>query len=37
LCFTSEDESLWVEDPVEYVHAKIGTVNTSASKLGDLF
>ncbi|KAG0296044.1 hypothetical protein BGZ96_010335 [Linnemannia gamsii] len=23
LCFTSEDESLWVEDPVEYVHANI--------------
>ncbi|KAF9929113.1 hypothetical protein FBU30_001842 [Linnemannia zychae] len=23
LCFTPEDEALWVEDPVEYVHAKI--------------
>ncbi|KAG0315466.1 hypothetical protein BGZ97_008202 [Linnemannia gamsii] len=23
LCFTPEDESLWLDDPVEYVHARI--------------
>jgi len=24
LCFTTADETLWVDDPVEYVNAKIG-------------
>ncbi|KAF9437361.1 hypothetical protein BGZ76_001078 [Entomortierella beljakovae] len=23
LCFTAEDEALWVDDPVEYVHSKV--------------
>ncbi|KAK3816011.1 MAG: armadillo-type protein [Benniella sp.] len=24
LCFTSADEALWVDDPAEYIHSKIG-------------
>ncbi|KAF9140555.1 hypothetical protein BGX30_006367, partial [Mortierella sp. GBA39] len=31
LCFTSEDETLWVDDPVEYVHAKIDVLEDFTS------
>ncbi|KAK3832183.1 MAG: armadillo-type protein [Linnemannia elongata] len=31
LCFTSEDEALWVDDPVEYVHAKIDVLEDFTS------
>ncbi|KAF9161693.1 hypothetical protein DFQ26_004323 [Actinomortierella ambigua] len=26
LCFTAEDEALWVDDPVEYVHSRIDMI-----------
>ncbi|KAF9433333.1 hypothetical protein BGZ76_009597 [Entomortierella beljakovae] len=26
LCFTKEDEALWIDDPVEYVHSKIDSL-----------
>ncbi|KAF9114888.1 hypothetical protein BGX27_009533 [Mortierella sp. AM989] len=31
LCFTSADETLWVDDPVEYVHAKIDALEDFTS------
>ncbi|KAF9907671.1 hypothetical protein EC991_010703 [Linnemannia zychae] len=31
LCFTPEDEALWVDDPVEYVHAKIDVLEDFTS------
>lgn len=31
LCFSAEDEQLWTEDPVEYVHKKIGKLKNKFS------
>ncbi|KAI8603528.1 armadillo-type protein [Dissophora ornata] len=31
LCFTDADETLWVDDPVEYVHAKIDVLEDFSS------
>ncbi|KAF9586050.1 hypothetical protein BGW38_010110 [Lunasporangiospora selenospora] len=34
LCFTASDESLWIDDPVEYVHSKIDIIQDFSSAPG---